>query len=321
MTPRKAPNVSERLGRMLTVVPYLVQHPGTPLDEAASLFGVPASQLRRDLDLLFMSGLPPYSPGDLIDVEVDADGRVWIRTADHFSRPLRMTRREALAVYLRGKELLGTPGIPEAPALASALEKLEASLGAETLGDAEGIQLAEAAPPPALLGAVREGAREHRRASIVYRSGSTGEVTERTIEPEQVFASLGRWYVAAWDVAADAERLFRIDRMQRVDLASDGFEPRGLEGAGRALYSPTEEDVTARLLLAPAARWVAEYYATTDEREAPDGWLEVALPSRSLEWVAHLLLRLGADAQVLEPASLGGLVRDLARRTLAAYAS
>ena len=73
---RRAPTTAERLGRMLVIVPYLVRHPGTSLSTASTLFDVPPDQLRRDLDLLFMSGLPPYGPGDLIDVDVDEDGQV-----------------------------------------------------------------------------------------------------------------------------------------------------------------------------------------------------------------------------------------------------
>jgi proteasome accessory factor C len=141
---------------MLVAVPYLVQHPGTTLQEAATLFGVEPRQLRRDLELLFMSGLPPYGPGDLIDVDIDEDGRIRIGMADHFARPIRLTRQEALAVYLRATELLSTPGIPEAPALASALDKLRTSLGSETLGDAGGIQATGGGSGPTHLDALRD---------------------------------------------------------------------------------------------------------------------------------------------------------------------
>ena len=47
---------------MLAIVPYLVQHPGVGGARRCRRFGVPEAQLRRDLDLLFMSGLPPYGP-------------------------------------------------------------------------------------------------------------------------------------------------------------------------------------------------------------------------------------------------------------------
>jgi len=87
----RAPKTAERLGRMLVIVPFLVQHPGSELSEVARAFDVPVDQLRRDLDLLFMSGLPPYGPGDLIEVDVDEDDRVWISMAEHFARPLRLS--------------------------------------------------------------------------------------------------------------------------------------------------------------------------------------------------------------------------------------
>jgi proteasome accessory factor C len=305
---------------MLAIVPYLVQHPGTELSEVATAFGVAPAQLRRDLDLLFMSGLPPYGPGDLIDVDVDEDGRIWISMADHFSRPLQLTRIEALAVYLRGTELLALPGMPDAPALAKALEKLRSSIGAEALGEAEGrIEIARRGRAPEHLEALREAARRHARLSIEYFAASTGEWSHREIDPEEVFSGMGHWYVAAWDVDTDAERLFRADRVRSADHTGETFTPRGLRGAGRDLYSPTGEDVSVRLRLRPAARWIAEYYATSELEEREDGGVEATLPARQLGWVARLLLRVGDDAEIVEPVALRDEVRRLARETLAAY--
>jgi proteasome accessory factor C len=135
-----------------------------------------------------------------------------------------------------------------------------------------------------------------------------------------VFATLGRWYVVAWDVDADEERLFRIDRVTEAAPTEERFEPRGLQGAGRALYTPGEGDVPVRLLLRPEARWVAEYYVATDVVERVDGSLEATLPSKRLGWITRLLLRLGPAADVLDPATLRDQVRELAARTLARYA-
>ena len=305
---------------MLAIVPYLVQHPGSELGQVATAFGIPPEQLRRDLDLLFLSGLPPYGPGDLIDVDVDEDDRIWISMADHFSRPLQLTRSEALAVYLRGTELLATPGVPDTPMLAKALEKLRSSLGGDTLGPAEGrIEIAPGGPAPEHLETLREAAADHQRLSIEYFAISTGEWTRREIDPEEVFADMGHWYVAAWDVDADAERLFRADRVRRAVATGATFTPRGLQGAGRDLYSPTGEDRAVRLRLRPAARWIAEYYATTTVEELDDGGVEVTLPARQLGWVARLLLRVGRDAEVLEPPELRAEVARLAAETLERY--
>lgn len=321
MTERKGrpPRTAERLGRMLAIVPYLVQHPGSELPEVARLFDVPVDQLRRDLDLLFMSGLPPYGPGDLIEVDVDEDDRVWISMAAHFARPLRLSRSEALALYLRGTELLGTAGLPDAPALGSALDKLRTSLGPETLGDAERIEMADPGAPIEALEPIREAAHERRRVRIDYFAHSSGEWSSRVVDPEEVFVALGHWYVAAWDVSIGAERLFRVDRIRRVEPTGERFSPRGLEGAGRSLYTPTDADVSVRLRLAPGARWIGEYYATTEAEEREDGSLDITLPARTLGWVARLLLRVGSEATVLEPSELTAQVTALARATLDRY--
>ncbi len=152
MTGRSRPaatsRASDRLRRLLVLVPYLVKHPGTELAEITRLFGVREDELTSDLNLLFVSGLPPYGPGDLIGVAIE-DERVWIDMADYFSRPLRLTRAEALALYLRGTALAVTPGLREATALASALRKLEERLGPETLGElAERVRPPRAGSPP-----------------------------------------------------------------------------------------------------------------------------------------------------------------------------
>jgi predicted DNA-binding transcriptional regulator YafY len=74
-------------------------------------------------------------------------------------------------------------------------------------------------------------------------------------------------------------------------------------------------------LLRPASRWVAEYYVTNDVKDRGDGSIEVTLPAKTLAWAARLLLRLGDDAEALEPRELAAEVVGLARRSLARYRS
>ncbi len=310
---------SERLRRLLVVVPYLVQHPGTAVTEATELFRLTETELLDDLNLLFVSGLPPYGPGDLIDVDIQ-DGRVWIGMADYFARPLRLTRSEALALYLRGTALAGTPGLQEAPALASALAKLSEGLGPETLGGLpERVGAAGGVRPVEALEDLRRAARQHERLRIEYYAASTAETTKREIDPEEVFFAIGNWYVVAWDHRSEAERLFRADRIRSAEPTGERFRPRGLEGAGRPLYTPDEHDAKVRLRVSPEARWLAEYYETTDVTELEDGGLEVVLPAGRLEWLERLLLRLGPDARIVEPDELKDRVRDLAERTRKRY--
>ena len=149
------------------------------------------------------------------------------------------------------------------------------------MGTDEAIATAEAGRPAEHLNALRRAARDHERITIEYFAGSTGAWTTRDVEPEEVFSAMGNWYVAAWDVGADDERLFRADRIRAVTGTGYRFEVRGLEGAGRALYTPTGDEVPCGCRR-PGARWIAEYYVTDDPRELDDGSLEVTLPSARL---------------------------------------
>ena len=316
--PRTA-RASERLRRLLVVVPYLVRHPGTELSEIARLFDVSEEELTSDLNLLFVSGLPPYGPGDLIGVDIQ-DGRVWIDMADYFERPLRLTRAEALALYLRGTALAAAPGLQETTALTSALRKLGEGLGRATLGElAHRVEAAEGGRPAETLDVIRDAIANLERLSIEYYAASSAETSVREIDPEEVFLAIGNWYVVAWDHRSEEERLFRADRIRRARPTGVRFSPRGLAGAGRPLYSPSDRDVPVRLLLRPGARWVAEYYEVDEVLERPGGALEVVLPASRLEWVARLVLRLSGEVEVIAPPELKDQVRDLASRTAKRY--
>jgi proteasome accessory factor C len=247
------------------------------------------------------------------------EGRVWITMAEYFARPLRLTRNEALSLYLRGTALSGTPGAPEADALQSALAKLREGLGPETIGRApDRVEAAEAGRPAETLELVREAANENARIEIDYLSAA-GDPSVRRIDPEEIFSALGNWYVAAWDHRSDEERLFRVDRIRRVEPTGERFTARGLQGAGRDLYRPTERDVSVRLLLRPEVRWVAEYHRVDGAVEREGGALEVTMPARGLDWAAKLVLRIAPQAKVLDPPELRERVRALARTTRDQY--
>ena len=90
---------ADRLPRLLSLVPYLQAHPGAKVADVAEVFGVTEKQLRSDLDLVFLCGLPGHGPGDLIDVSYDGD-TVSVTNADTIARPLRLTTQEALALIV-----------------------------------------------------------------------------------------------------------------------------------------------------------------------------------------------------------------------------
>lgn len=308
----KGPTPGERLRRLLVVVPYIVGNPGVKVDFLADRFAVPREQLVEDLGLLFVTGAPPYSPGDLIDVDVDDDDRVTIRMAPWFEKPVAMTRPEGLDLYFRARAAAAS--VRADSPLHGAVAKLQAALGE----DVAGLETMPLAIPAATLDVLAEASRDHAICEITYHAASTGERTVRRIEPEEVFLGIGAWYVDAWDQLRDEERLFRVDRISEVRATGATFAPRGLQGSNRPLYRPGQDDVAVRLRLSPKARWVAEYYAVQDVETSGDDLL-VTLRSGHRDWLLRLLLRLGPDASVVSPMEIAEEVAGLAARTLSRY--
>ena len=77
------------------------------------------------------------------------------------------------------------------------------------------------------------------------------------------------------------------------------------------------EDVVVHL--PPGSHWVLDRYATLAHTVDALGWLTVWLSVVSERWLAALLLRCGAGAEVLEPERFVELAARHAREALARY--
>jgi proteasome accessory factor C len=299
---------------VLALVPWIADHPGAPLTEISARFGVSVPELERDLGLLLMCGLPPYTPDRLIDVEI-VDGRVWIRFAEYFARPLRLTPDEGLALLAAGRALLAVPGSDEHGALATALEKL-----ADALGAGEGLAV-EVGDPPS-LDALRHATAERERVEIDYYSFGRDALTRRRIDLYSVFHAFGHWYAAAYCHLAADERLFRVDRIQAVRPSGEHYDAPAEDSAevlSGGVYRPRPEDPRVTLELAPAASWVVESYPTESAEARPDGSWRVVLAVSERAWLERLLLRLGPLARVVSPRQLTSVRTQAAERLRARY--
>jgi proteasome accessory factor C len=307
------PAAEERLGRLLAIVPWVAANDGPAIAEVCRRFEVAERELLADLELLFLCGVYPFTPDVLIEVDI-ADGRVWLRFADYFRRPLRLTAPEGLALMGAGSALLDVPGADADGALARALAKLETVLGVGA-SDALDVELGPVAP--AVLSTIQAAAASRHRVEVDYYSFGRDDRTTRVVEPWRVFNTRGQWYVAGWCDQAGAERLFRVDRISRAEILDEIFEPPP-EPPDGSLYHRTEDDQVVVLDLAPAARWVAEQYPNEGVSERGDGTLRVWLRVSEQAWLERVLLRVGVHATVVEGDP--GLGPAAAARVLARYA-
>jgi proteasome accessory factor C len=281
--------------RVLAVVPWIVANPGHKVAEVAARFELTEKELLGDLNVVFMVGLPPYSPDALVDVQIDDEGRVTIKLADFFSRPLRLTPDQGLALLASSDGLLSIPGTDPGGALARALEKLERALG---VGADEALEVHLGDAEATMLDQLREAARTGREARMVYYSYGRDERTERTVDPWHVFADAGSWYLNAWCHRAQGERLFRLDRIEQLEILDTPATHRPVDTGGRAaVFQARDDDPRVTLALAPGAFWVADYYPVeVISRNETEMVIEVVVSA--VPWLERLLIRLGSDAEV-----------------------
>ena len=307
----------ERLPRLLALVPYLRTHPDVALQELADVFGIPVRQVRQDLELLWVCGLPGGAPGDLLDLSFSGD-RVTLLDPQTLDRPLRLTADEALALVVAARTLADVPGLAERAALDSALGKLEEAFGT---GSAPPVQVTLEAEA-AVLTPLQQALDARRRVHLRYLVESRDEVTERDVDPMRLVSSEGRWYLEGWCHRAEGVRLFRLDRIDALavlDLPASPPPQARSRDLGEGLFQPSETDLEVLLELGPAARWVADYYPVTPAGQTgsgADGRTYVSLRTPDWGWVVGLVLRLGGSGRVLAPAELRKRVADTAERAL-----
>lgn len=310
---------SDRLQRLLALVPWVAANDGPTLREVCDRFEITERELLADLQLVSMVGLPPYTPDELFDVVVE-DCRVWIHLLPSFRRSLRLTPEQALTLVAAGASLAAVPGAdPDGP-LARGLAKLADTLGVDP-DEVVDVDLGQASAD--ILQTLREASAEHRRVRVDYYSYGRDERTERDIDPYRVYADQGQWYVVAYDHLRAEERLFRVDRVLEASLLETTFEPP-LEAPELAIYAPDARARRVVLDLDPAAGWVIETYPVEEVQEESGGAIRVTLAISALPWLERLLLSLGPLATLVEPLDdpeLADARRCAASRILARYRS
>jgi proteasome accessory factor C len=313
---------TDHLPRLLAVVPWLLAHPGTEVAEVAREFDVSEAQVRADLNLLWMCGLPGYGPGDLIDVTWQGD-RVTLSNADEMARPLRLTPEEALALIAALRVLSEVPGIVERAAIDRALAKLEAAAG--TAAAADRVVVAPSMDgDPQVVATATEALARGRRLRLRYWVPARDEATERDVDPLRVFTTDGRAYLAGWCYLVDDLRTFRLDRVLEatvLDVAVDVPDETRRRALDAGLFTPASDDPLVTFSLDPPARWLADYYPCEEVAERGDGGLIVRLRVRDGAWVRRLALGLAGFGRVTDPPELATEVRDVAISALAAYSA
>lgn len=276
---------ARRLARILSVLPFIIENDGAEIADLVERFDYKdQSELVKDLHLVFVTGLPGYGPGDLIDVDIFED-EVFVDAADYFSRPLRLTPPEALGLLAAGTTLLASDQAPDH--LASAVNRLVALIGEDT---ARAVSFD--VPTPELVPVLRAAIENRHVVRIDYVGIATNERTLRDVEGWAVSFSRGNWYLTGYCRLAKARRVFRIDHIEACEELDVAYELPILGSDHGVGYRPSDDDTAVSFTVEPSAAWVAEYYPV-ESTVGADGSVRITMSVSDPLTAARLLLQLG----------------------------
>jgi proteasome accessory factor C len=315
---------TERLQRLLALVPYVVSRKVVGLAETAAAFGVSERELVDDLNLLWCVELRAPDPYCPIDLSYEG-GEIVVSQAESMGRPLRLTVDEASALLVALRMLAEMPGDrdQDRSALSRLIAKLEAAAGEAASVSA---QVAVQVDIPddeseKLAVRIRAAIAAGRRLHLRYYVPGRDEATERDVDPMRLHMVEGRPYLEGWCWRAEAMRLFRLDRVLELDVLDVAAEPPAEAqpvDLDEGLFRPSPEDIRVELELSAAGRWVAEDYPCESTSDLADGRQRVVLRTPDTGWVRRLALQLGEDGRVISPP---GLVAEIHQSAAAAVAN
>ncbi len=293
------------------MLPWIIEHNGAQIDDLVSRFGYKnKADVVKDLHLVFVTGLPGYGPGDLIDVDIFED-EVFIDAADYFSRPLRLTAREALGLLAAGMTFVESNNAPAA--LVSAVNKLTTAV----VPDAQSFVHFDV-PTPEAVTLLKSAIERCRVVRITYVAIATNERTVRDVEGRSVLFNLGNWYLSGVCRLADAERVFRVDRIAHIEELTETYERDDSEVDGIVRYSPSDSDAHVSFTTDPASGWVGEYYPV-DVHKLDDGSQRITMSVSDPLVAARLLIKLGTAVSDIEGTEVIQAMDDLRLRIRARY--
>ena len=299
-------NAANRALRTMDLIPYILENPGVSILKLAKQFSVTEKQIESDLQLVFMCGLPGYTPYELIDL-IFEDGVVSIIDPQVLDKPRRFTKSELVVIAL-GLQLLGELSASDSARL-SMIKLLSNKI--TQLGGSNSIIFAPSSSKSPFVEVISKAITNKKSLTIQYQSLVKDEVSIRTVFPHNLYFMNGNLYLSAMDLAAKADRVFKVELIKTCEVGDD-------------ISSEVVNDNNSTL---EVVLDVQKTYKNFIERnssiitavEEQKNCFRVHLKLSNLEWLKRSILSNSPGIKVISPSLLAQEVAALATSLLASY--
>lgn len=301
-------DVSDRLSRILLLIPYVMKKDGIKVDELCEIFNVDKETIKEDLDLICYCGLPEYTYDQLIECTIDR-GKVSLNMRNYFSRPVRFSVREANSILHALSLVKKIPTIVSKNILDSIEDKIISVLPPPQAGDErQEISYFEIEEMDKNIADILvESCRDSESVEIEYLSQDNIK-SSRIIKPYNIICYGSSWYLVAFCELRNEFRLFKVDRILSIKKKNTKFEKDAkflLSDYLDTIFYPTEDSYKVRIKFAPALlSEIKEIIGDSHIEMLDDGNSVATINTTSFSWLISKLLVWGKSVQVLEPPEL-----------------
>ncbi|MEI7561376.1 MAG: WYL domain-containing protein [Actinomycetes bacterium] len=300
-----AESAAQRVARALDLVPYVSEHPGIEIAELAKRFNISEKQIIEDLELIFLCGLPGYTPYELIDLTYE-DGVVTIIEPQLLDKPRKFSETEGVVITL------GLNLIRDSTADLSAIEAIERLLDKLSRIFKAPVQATIADHvKPFLYDEIVRAIKSGVFIQFNYQSLSDDSLSYRKVKPVQISVKKGFYYLLAIEGNSQEERTFRIDQMVNLKITNDdkAEDQKVLKNKESFVFSLRTSD-----------RFITEKYREIfSEVSSVGDTFTIRGEVSNLQWLQRWLLSNSPAVEISSPDSVRKAIRNRAQATLNLY--
>lgn len=297
---------ANRALRTMDLIPFILENPGISIENLADQFSVTEKQIEDDLQLVFMCGLPGYTPYELIDL-VFEDGVVSIIDPQVLDKPRRFSKSELVVIVL-GLQILGELNNSNS-VRANQIKALSDKI--MKLGNSNSVLINSGQNNSPYVDIVLNAISLRKSLIIEYHSMIKDEITNRIILPRYLYFLNGNLYLNALDLDAKADRVFKLNLIKKCEVGS-ATENQTYENNEYAIQVVLEIDKQFVNFIERNSSVI------TNIQENKDSY-RVDLMVSNMEWLKRSILSYSPGITVISPVLLATQVREVASSLMSAY--
>jgi predicted DNA-binding transcriptional regulator YafY len=299
-------NAASRALRTMDLIPYILENPGISIGKLAKQFSVSEKQVESDLQLIFMCGLPGYTPYELIDL-IFEDGVVSIIDPQVLDKPRRFTKSELVVIVL-GLQLLSELSASDATR-SGKLQLLSNKI--MKLGGSNSVVIAPSSSKSPYVEVITRAITDKKSLTIQYQSLVKDEISVRAIIPHSLYLMNGNLYLSALDLKAKSDRIFKVELIKNCEIGNEiSSEAVGQDSSAVEVVLDVQRAYR---------NFIERNSSIITAVEEQKNSFRVHLKLNNLEWLKRSILSNSPGIKVISPPSLAQEVAELAATLLASY--